>query len=104
MRFYDRQHGFYAGVDLHARTLHLCVLDSAGSVVCDVNLPCRPDAFLGAIAPFRSDLIVGCECMFGWYWLADLCHKEKLPFLIGHRSEERRVGKECSSRWSVSMS
>jgi transposase len=84
MRFYDRQHGFYAGVDLHARTLHLCVLDSVGSVVSDVNLPCRPDAFLGAIAPFRQDVIVGCECMFGWYWLADLCAQETIPFLIGH--------------------
>jgi transposase len=84
MRFYDRQHGFYAGVDLHARSLHLCVLDSTGSVVSDVNLPCRPDAFLGAIAPFRPDVIVGCECMFGWYWLADLCAQEQVPFLIGH--------------------
>src|SRR5947209_7199930 len=51
MRFYDRQHRFYAGIDLHARTLHLCVLDAAGAVVCDVNLPTRPDAFLAAIAP-----------------------------------------------------
>jgi hypothetical protein len=33
MRFYDQQHGFYAGVDLHARTLHLGVLDSSGNVV-----------------------------------------------------------------------
>jgi transposase len=84
MRFYDRQHGFYAAVDLQARTLHLCVLDSAGSVVQDVNLPCRPDAFLGAIAPFRQDVIVGCECQFGWYWLSDLCAQEQIPFLIGH--------------------
>jgi transposase len=84
MRFYDQQHGFYAGVDLHARTLHLCVLDSTGSVVEDVNLPCRPDAFLAAIAPFRADVIVGAECMFGWYWLADLCQREQIPFLIGH--------------------
>ena len=64
--------------------LHLCVLDSAANVVCDVNLPCRPDAFLAAIAPFRADVIVGVECMFGWYWLADLCQKEKIPFVIGH--------------------
>src|SRR5271169_2146895 len=84
MRFYDRQHRFYAGVDLHARTMHLCVLDSAGSVVLDVNLPCRPDAFLAAIAPFRADVIVGVECMFGWYWLSDLCHQEKLAFVLGH--------------------
>ena len=84
MRFYDRPHRFYAGVDLHARTLHLCVLDSAGTVVLDVNLPCRPDAFLAAIAPFRADVIVGAECMFGWYWLSDLCTREQIPFLIGH--------------------
>jgi transposase len=64
--------------------MHLCVLDSAGNVVCDVNLPCRPDAFLAAIAPYRADVIVGVECMFGWYWLSDLCQKEKIPFVIGH--------------------
>jgi transposase len=84
MRFYDRQHRFYAGIDLHARTMHLCVLDATGTVVADVNLPCRPDAFLAALAPFRADVIVGVECMFAWYWLADLCAKEQLPFLVGH--------------------
>jgi transposase len=84
MRFYDRQHRFYAGVDLHARTMHLCILDAANTVVFDKNLPCRPDAFLTAVAPFRADLIVGAECMFGWYWLSDLCQKEKISFLIGH--------------------
>jgi transposase len=84
MRFYDRQHRFYAGIDLHSRTMHLCLLDSTGTVVCDVNLPTRPDAFLAAIAPFREDLIVGVECMFGWYWLHDCCQRENLPFVIGH--------------------
>lgn len=29
MRFYATQHRFYAGIDLHARTMHLCVLDAA---------------------------------------------------------------------------
>ena len=84
MRFYDRQHRFYAGIDLHSRTMHLCILDSTGAVVCDVNLPARPDAFLAALAPFRADVIVGVECLFAWYWLADLCRQEKIPFLIGH--------------------
>src|SRR5262245_48547591 len=84
MRFYDRQHRYYAGIDLHARTMHLCVLDQAGAVVCDVNLPSQPDAFLAALAPFRADVIVGVECMFCWYWLSDLCQKENIPFLIGH--------------------
>ncbi len=62
MRFYDGQHGFYAGIDRHARRLHLCVLDANGKVVKDVNIAATPDAFLAAIAPFRHDLVVGCEC------------------------------------------
>jgi transposase len=84
MRLYDRQHKWYAGIDLHARTMHLCVLDCQGNVVLDVNLPCRPEAFLAALAPFRGDVIVGVECMFGWYWLSDLCQKEQIPLVIGH--------------------
>jgi transposase len=44
----------------------------------------NPTAFLQALASFRDDLVVGCECMFAWYWLADLCHEEKIPFVLGH--------------------
>ena len=39
MRFYTTPHRFYCGIDLHARTMHVCVLDAAGTVVCDRNLP-----------------------------------------------------------------
>src|SRR5436190_12255642 len=65
MRFYTNpSHRFYAGIDLHARTLHLCVLDGAGTVVCDRNLPCDFDTLLATLAPFRDGLVVGAECMF----------------------------------------
>jgi hypothetical protein len=84
MRFYDGPHGFYAGIDLHARRLHLCVLDSTGKVVKDVNIAATPDGFLPAIAPFRHDLVVGCECMFAGYWLADRCQDEKVLLVVGH--------------------
>jgi transposase len=84
MRFYTQPHRFYAGIDLHARTMHVCVLDHDGTVVFDRNLPARPDAFLRAVAPFRDGLVVGVECRFAWYWLADLCHQEGIPFALGH--------------------
>jgi PQQ-like domain len=35
--------------------------------------PAEPNAFLQAVQPLRSGLVVGAECMFAWYWLADLC-------------------------------
>jgi transposase len=84
MRFYNGQHRFYCGIDLHARTMHLCVLDHVGEVVFDRNLACRPESFLRAVAPFRDGLVVGAECMFAWYWLADLCQEQQIPFVLGH--------------------
>ena len=33
MRFYTGQHQHYCGIDLHARTLYLCVLDAEGAWV-----------------------------------------------------------------------
>src|SRR5262249_10965853 len=58
MRFYNQQHRFYCGVDLHARTMYLCILDGTGQVVYDKNLSADPDAFLKAVAPFRDGLVV----------------------------------------------
>src|SRR5262245_11595364 len=84
MRFYNREHRFYCGIDRHARSMHLCVLDHAGSVVCDRNLPSRPEALLRALAPFRDGLVVGAECMFAWYWVADRCAEHGIPFVLGH--------------------
>jgi transposase len=84
MHFYSQPHRFYAGGDLHARTLYLHVLDADGRTRFDANLPARPDAFLDAIAPFRDGLVVGVECMFAWYWLADLCAEHGIPFVLGH--------------------
>jgi transposase len=48
------------------------------------NLPTTPEAFLRAIAPYREDLVVGVECIFTWYWLADLCQREGIAFVLGH--------------------
>jgi transposase len=84
MRFYSGQHRFYCGVDLHTRTLSLCVLDSVGVIALEVTLPPDPDRLLAALAPYRDGLVVGCECLFAWYWLADLCAAEKIPFVLGH--------------------
>lgn len=46
--------------------------------------PPPPEPFLSFIAPYRDDLIVGVECIFTWYWLADLCARERIAFLLGH--------------------
>ena len=60
------------------------ILDQEGKTVFERDLPAGPEAFLSAIQLYRQGLVVGCECMFAWYWLADLCEDHELPFVLGH--------------------
>jgi transposase len=84
MRFYQQQHRFYCGIDLHARSMYLCIVDQTGAVLFHQNLPTSPEAFLHAVAPYRDGLVVAAECMFAWYWVADLCRDQGIPFVLGH--------------------
>ncbi len=84
MKFYTQQHRYYCGIDLHARTMYLCVLNQQGEILLHRNMPCSPDFFLKAIAPYREDMAVAVECIFTWYWLADLCAQENIVFVLGH--------------------
>ncbi len=84
MRFYTKAHAYYCGIDLHARWMYLCVLDQQGEVLLHRNLRACPEAFLKAIEPFRQDLVVAVECIFTWYWLADLCAQQGIEFVLGH--------------------
>jgi hypothetical protein len=64
--------------------MYLCVLDNAGAIVLHKEVPAEPAVFLEAVAPFRDGLVVACECLFCWYWLADLCQAENIAFVLGH--------------------
>jgi transposase len=64
--------------------MYICILDSAGQVRVQRNLPSTPAALLETIAPYREDLVVAVECMFTWYWLADVCAAEGITFVLGH--------------------
>ena len=75
---------FYAGVDLHARSLYLVILDRDGQARFGRNLPAAPELFLRAVAPFRDGLLVACECVHPWYWLADTCRDHAIAFVLGH--------------------
>jgi len=33
MRFYTKQHQFYCGIDLHARTMYVCIMDHEGTII-----------------------------------------------------------------------
>src|SRR5438093_4329961 len=84
MRFYTTPHRYYCGIDLHARRMYICVLDAQGKILVHRNGPATPEHLLTTIAAYRADVVVAVECIFTWYWLADLCSKENIPFVLGH--------------------
>jgi len=91
MRFYIQPRQFYCGIDLHTRKMYVCILSQTGEIVYHKNLPTSPECFLRAVAPFREDLVVGVECTFTWYWIADLCAREGIEFVLGHALYMRAI-------------
>ena len=84
MRFYNTQHQFYCGIDVHARSMYVCIISHEGELLVHRNMKAAPAPFLTVIAPYREGLGVAVEGMFTWYWLADLCAHEPIPFVLGH--------------------
>ena len=84
MRFYTKQHQAYCGIDLHARSMYVCILNQDGEIMLHRNMKTSPETFLKAIAPYREGWVVAVDCLFTWYWLADLCAQEQIPFVLGH--------------------
>jgi transposase len=64
--------------------MYVCILNQSGEILVHRNMKTSPETFLKVIAPYREGLVVAVECMFTWYWLADLCTHEGIPFVLGH--------------------
>jgi transposase len=64
--------------------MYVCILNQDGEIMFHRNMKTNPEVFLKAIAPYRDNLVVAVECMFTWYWLADLCVQENIAFVLGH--------------------
>jgi hypothetical protein len=55
-----------------------------GALLVHRNMQAAPEPLLKAMTPYRDGLVVAVEWMFTWYWLADLCAHEPMPFVLGH--------------------
>jgi transposase len=64
--------------------MYMCILSQDGEILLHRNMKTSPELVLKALAPYREDLVVAVECIFPWYWLAELCAPAHLPFVLGH--------------------
>jgi hypothetical protein len=65
MRFYTRQHRHYCGVDLHARSMYVCVLDREGNVLVSQNIASAPKRFWSSSRPIART----------WRWRQSACSR-----------------------------
>ncbi len=84
MKFYTRQHNFYCGIDLHTKKMYICIMNRDGEIVYHKNMIADPVHLQQAIAPFLNDIVICVECIFTWYWIADYCQGNSIPFVLGH--------------------
>ena len=85
MKYYTSTTEYNCGIDLHARQMYVCLMDRQGKKLVHTNIKNNDFSyFLKLVEPYRHDLTVVCECMFGWYWLADACQPAHLTFVLAH--------------------
>jgi transposase len=64
--------------------MYVCILDQAGETLLHRHMTATPEALLKAIAPYREPIVLAAEGLLTWYWLADLCAEQGMPFVLGH--------------------
>lgn len=91
MRFYTKTHPYFCGIDLHARSLYVCIIDNLGKVLKHKEISASPEKLLELLKPYIGQIVVGVECMHCWYWVSDFCKKIDVDFVLGHALYMRAI-------------
>ena len=59
MNFYNTMHPYYCGIDLHAKTLYVCVLDQEGGVCLHREISTNPAKLQALLEPYLGNVVVG---------------------------------------------
>jgi transposase len=62
----------YVGIDMHRKRSQVAVIDAAGSVLANRNVPNGTETVLGVIGELPRGTPVAFEAAFGWGWLVEL--------------------------------
>ena len=84
MNFYNNTHPYYCGIDLHARSLYVCIIDEGGNILVHKEISANPEKLHHLLKPFLGNIVVGVECMHCWYWVSDFCEDLNIDFILGH--------------------
>ena len=84
MRYAQINAEYYCGIDLHSRTMYVCVMDKQGNILFHRNMKNNFSELKNYLAPFLPNVAVGVESSCYYYWLSDACKDAHIPFYLGH--------------------
>ncbi|MCP1340554.1 hypothetical protein NJR55_13290 [Idiomarina sp. M1R2S28] len=73
MKFYTTPHPHYCGIDLHACSLYVCILNDARETILHREIKALPEPLLDLLTPYIGNIVVGVKYMHCWYWVYDFC-------------------------------
>lgn len=82
---------YFCGVDLHAKSMYLKIVDREGRILYKRNMPNNFAQFKQILDPFLPDVAVGVESTFNYYWLYDGCVEAGIPFYLGHAAYMKAI-------------
>lgn len=82
---------YYCGIDLHSRSMYVCIIDQKGKKLFHRNLENSKDGLREILEPYGSDIAVGVESTYNWYWVADTCAEMNTLFYLGHALYMRAI-------------
>lgn len=91
MNFYKKQHNYYCGIDLHAKSLYVCIISHNNEKLLHKEIPANTESLMDLLKPFLNEIIIGAESMLCWYWLSNFCDKNNIEFVLGHPTYMRAI-------------
>ncbi len=82
MNFYNSTHRHYRGIDLHARSLYVCILNQQGETLLHKEIPASPEPLLRLIKTYLDDLVIGNACTAGTESLISVKTRALLSFSV----------------------
>ena len=79
MNYAQIKQRYLCGIDLHANSMYLKILDREGQVLYKHNMPNNFALFKQILTPFLPDIAAGVESTFNYYWLYDGCVEAGVP-------------------------
>lgn len=77
MEFVKTDHEFYCGIDLHAKSMYVCIQNKSGDVLFHRNLKNDFPLLLQTLQPYQKDIAVGVEST------GRICKKGAVTLLCG---------------------